>query len=106
MLSNPFFKDINFLKMTKQLKGIRNNTDLQNVLIPFSIDTGIEFDLSEFECIQLSLAKNLAQKHLLLVQPLHRNGSIKINVINTGLRDIKIDADTFIATALIQKSNL
>lgn len=106
VLSNPFFKDFNFLKMTKQLKGIRNNPNLQEALMPFTIDTGIEFDLSKFEFIQLSLAESLSQKHLLLVQPFQKNGKIKINVINIGLKDVKIEVNTLIATALIQKSDL
>lgn len=104
ILSNPFFKDFNLLKISKQLKGLRSNPDLQNILIPFEILTGITIELDDLEYIQLHLTDTLSKKHLLLVQPVTDGENLKVQVLNLGLKDVKIEVGTLIATALIQRA--
>ncbi|ETJ00395.1 MAG: hypothetical protein Q611_LSC00083G0001, partial [Leuconostoc sp. DORA_2] len=51
-LSNPFFKGLNILSLGK-LKNIRDNEDLQGILKPVLVPTGIKAYMAEGEYLQL-----------------------------------------------------
>lgn len=105
VLSDPFFHGISVINIQKKLKGFRNNPELQNILSPVLVETGISIHLSDDELVQLVIDENLIQnKHLIPVQTTVTGQNIKVKLINVGLKDFVVNADETIATATILKS--
>ena len=107
-VNNPFFKGINILQLPKKLKGFRNNPDLQKLLQPKALNTGIKMRLNENEFVFFSPAENLVlEKRLLSTnQIIGQNESLAPLFINFGLKKIKLDKNTVIGTIIIQKTSI
>ncbi|QIL50811.1 hypothetical protein G7084_05475 [Weissella coleopterorum] len=105
ILSNSFFQGISVINIQKKLKGFRSNPELQKLLSPTLVETGISIHLDEDEMIQLVVNDNLIQnKHLIPVQTVISGQNIKVQLINVGLKDIVVNIEELIATAIIFKS--
>lgn len=102
-VNNPFFKGINVLQLPKKLKGFRDNPDLKNLLAPVELNSGLIVDLMEDEFIIFELNKELSMsKRLILVnQYFGKKEIIKPQVINFGIKKVKIKSDEVIGTILV-----
>lgn len=102
VLSNPFFKGISIVNLPKKLKGVRSNENLNDLLKPVVVHTGISIELDTLETIQLVPNEKLIQEqHLLSVNTSSDGQNIDISFINIGINDVVIEAGQFVATALI-----
>jgi dUTP pyrophosphatase len=100
-LSNPFFKGLNVFALGK-LKGIRDNEDLQQILKPVLVPTGIKAYMGENEYLQLvSRSSAPIKKRLMMPNAVGivdadyynnagNEGEIFFQFINFGLKDVKI----------------
>jgi len=99
--SNPFFKGLSILSLGK-LKGVRDNTDLQNMLKPVLIPTGIKAYMAEGEYLQLvSRSSGPIKKRIMMPNAVgivdadyynnpSNEGEIFFQFINFGMKDVHI----------------
>ncbi|TPF02752.1 hypothetical protein DIS13_04120 [Weissella paramesenteroides] len=102
-VNNPFFKGINILQLPKKLKGFRDNKDLQSLLEPKMLKTGIqiEIDLKKFLLFEPALYL-LTEKRLQVVNRVFGNGQkIEPMFVNFGLKKIKLEKGTIIGHIFI-----
>lgn len=102
--SNPFFHGMNILALGKKLKGLRDNTDLKELLKPVSIRTGIKAELEINQFITFVPCKSFSgENRLLNVDNIYGSiESIDPVFINFGLKDVKIFKGDLLGTILIQ----
>ncbi len=100
-LSNHFFKGLSILSLGK-LKGVRDNADLQNMLKPVLIPTGIKAYMDNGEYLQLvSRSSGPIKKRIMMPNGVgivdadyynnsSNEGEIFFQFINFGIKDVKI----------------
>ena len=100
-LSNHFFKGLSILSLGK-LKNVRNNEDLQNLLKPVLIPTGIKAYMAEGEYLQLvSRSSGPIKKRIMMPNSVGivdadyynndaNEGEIFFQFINFGIKDVHI----------------
>lgn len=100
-LSNQFFKGLSILSLGK-LKGVRDNADLQNILKPILIPTGIKAYMADGEYLQLvSRSSGPIKKRIMMPNGVgivdadyynnsSNEGEIFFQFINFGINDVKI----------------
>lgn len=100
-LSNPFFKGLNVFALGK-LKGIRDNEELQQILKPVLVPTGIKAYMGDSEYLQLvSRSSAPIKKRLMMPNAVGivdadyynndgNEGEIFFQFINFGLKDVTI----------------
>ena len=100
-LSNHFFKGLSILSLGK-LKGVRDNADLQNMLKPVLIPTGIKAYMDNGEYLQLvSRSSGPIKKRIMMPNGVgivdadyynnsSNEGEIFFQFINFGINDVKI----------------
>ncbi|GMA69779.1 dUTP diphosphatase [Leuconostoc litchii] len=101
ILSNPFFKGLNVFSLGK-LSGIKDNEDLQNILKPVLVPTGIKAYMGEGEYLQLvSRSSGPIKKRIMMPNAVGivdadyynnegNEGEIFFQFINFGLKDVHI----------------
>lgn len=105
-LSNPFFqglKGINILQIPKKIKGFRSNSDLQQLLDPIKINTGIKSILQEGEFV-LFQPNNEALAMLKLqgsTQIFTTGEDISPLLVNYGMHEAKLKKNTVIGTIIV-----
>ncbi|WP_220740731.1 deoxyuridine 5'-triphosphate nucleotidohydrolase [Leuconostoc miyukkimchii] len=99
--SNQFFKGLSILSLGK-LKGVRDNADLQNMLKPVLVPTGIKAYMAEGEYLQLvSRSSGPIKKRIMMPNAVgivdadyynnpSNEGEIFFQFINFGLKDVHI----------------
>lgn len=99
-VDNPFFKGINILQISKKLKGFRNNSDLNKLLEPQSLDTGVKVESEETGIIYFEPKETLVtEKKLILVNHVFEERKVISPLfVNFGLKKVKLDAGMVIGT--------
>lgn len=107
-VNNPFFKGINVLQLPKKLKGFRENSDLQRLLEPQALETGIYLELSPEDYSIFIPSNNLLQnKKLILVRnTFGAEDAVLPLFVNFGLKKVKLSAGTVIGVLLIQTAKI
>ncbi|WPQ68714.1 hypothetical protein [Weissella paramesenteroides] len=105
-VNNPFFKGINVLQLPKKLKGFRDNKDLQEILKPQEVNTGVQVKLDEGELAFFEPDKDLilSNKLILVSRIFGENEGIVPMFINYGLQKVRLKANTIVGTIFIQKN--
>lgn len=105
-VNNPFFKGINVLQLPKKLKGFRDNPDLQEILKPQEVNTGVQVKLDEGELAFFEPDKDLilTNKLILVNRIFGKNEDIVPMFINYGLQKVRLKANTIVGTIFIQKN--
>ncbi|MFL2044349.1 hypothetical protein [Weissella hellenica] len=106
VVNNPFFKGINVLQLPKKLKGFRDNPDLQEILKPQEVNTGVQVKLDEGELAFFEPDKDLilTNKLILVNRIFGKNEDIVPMFINYGLQKVRLKANTIVGTIFIQKN--
>ena len=101
VLSNPFFKGLNILSLGK-LKDIRDDADIQDLLKPVLVPTGIKAYMAEGEYLQLvSRSSSPIKKRIMMPNAIGivdadyynndaNEGEIFFQFINFGIKDVHI----------------
>ncbi|KAA8442508.1 hypothetical protein FKV75_01035 [Weissella paramesenteroides] len=107
-VNNPFFKGVNILQLPKKIKGFRDNSDLNDLLAPKILETGIFLSIADDECAFFVAERSLvSNRKLMNVKEIFGNKEqINPMFINFGLKNIKLSAGTVIGTVVIIKTNL
>lgn len=105
-LNNPFFKGfkgINILQIPKKMKGFRNNPDLNRLLDPIKIDTGIKASLEEGQFVLFQPNIETLRMHKLQgVSQLFTNGQeICPSFINYGMHEASLKNGTVIGSIIV-----
>lgn len=110
-INNPFFKGlkgVNLLQLPKKMKGFRDNSDLDNFLVPTVINTGIKVELDEKQFIIFrpndAILKN--KKLHSSVQIFTDMVEIAPSIINYGLHNVKLSKETIIGDIIIMNATL
>lgn len=102
-VNNPFFKGINVLQLPKKLKSFRNNSDLQTLLKPQKLNTGIKLDFLDNEIAFFEADPDLTlNKKLNLTN--HVFGSqnlVQPYFVNMGINKVKLSKGTVIGVLVI-----
>ena len=103
-LSNPFFKGLNILQLPKMMKGLRQNADLQTMLLPVAVPTDVTAELAANQVAVFVPSQQLADEHRLHVSTQYFGSGVEIKptFINLGLKDVKLASGTVLGTVLIQ----
>lgn len=107
ILSNPFFRDFNFLGLSKKFKGLRKNEDLKNIFKPVTVKTDIQLKLKDNQFITFIPEKKYSEDNKLfnvnnLFGP---NDSIEPTFVNFGLEDVKIRKGDLLGVIIIQSAS-
>jgi dUTP pyrophosphatase len=107
-VNNPLFKGINVLQLPKKLKGFRDNQDLQTLLAPKALNTGVKLELADDEFALFEPKLDLVtSKRLQNVNRVFGDGQeISPQFINFGLKKVKLNAGVLIGYLIIQKAVL
>lgn len=107
-VNNPFFKGINVLQLPKKLKGFRDNQDLQTLLAPKALHTGVKLELADDEFTLFEPKLDLVtSKRLQNVNRVFGDGQeIVPQFVNFGLKKVKLNAGAIIGYITIQKAVL
>lgn len=101
VLSNPFFRGLNIFSLGK-LKNVSDNEDLQQLLKPVLVPTGIKAYMQEGEYLQLvSRSSGPIKKRIMMPNAVgivdadyynndNNEGEIFFQFINFGIRDVHI----------------
>lgn len=101
-VNNPFFKGINIIQLPKKLKGFRDNSDLNNLLDPKKVRTGIKLELGDNELAIFSPNIKLTNKKLKNINYVFGNGEmIEPSFINFGLKNVVLEKGTNIGFLII-----
>ncbi|WP_404975209.1 hypothetical protein [Weissella paramesenteroides] len=101
-VNNPFFKGINILQLPKKLKGFRDNSDLNNLLDPKKVRTGIKLELDDNELAIFSPNIKITDKKLKNTNFVFGNGEmIEPSFINFSLKNVVLEKGTNIGFLII-----
>lgn len=102
--SNPFFHGFNILALSKKMKGFRNNADLNKILTPVVVQTGIQVDLNENQFVTFIPDKKFADdlKLLSVRDYFSSNDLIQPSFINLGMKDVKVRKGENLGIILVQ----
>lgn len=103
VLSNSFFKGINVLALPKMLKVGRSNPDLQSILEPVAVQTGIQAGLADNQVLLFVPDSALVrEKRLHIAESYFGNGQLVTPLfINLGLKDVRLKAGSVLGTVMI-----
>lgn len=106
-VNNPFFKGINILQLPKKLKGFRDNPDLETLLEPKSLNTGIKLKLddNEFALFEPNPDLIIDNRLLLNSHAFGNNEIVKPMFINFGLKKIKLSIGQVVGKLIIITAN-
>lgn len=101
-VNNPFFKGLNVLQLPKKLKGFRDNSDLQTLLEPKTLKTGIKLELDDNQFAIFITDLRMVDKKLHNVSSIFSNGErVEPKFNNFGLKNITLKKGTIIGTLII-----
>lgn len=104
-VNNPFFKGVNVFQLPKKLKGFRDNPDLQTLLEPKALHTGVKLELADDEFALFEPNLDLVtSKRLQKVNCVFGNGQeVLPQFVNFGLKKVKLAKNTCVGVLFIQK---
>lgn len=105
-INNPFFtglRGMNIIQLPKKMKGFRDNPDLQNLLEPVKVRTGIKADLndSQFLIFQPDLEFLRAHKLWANNQIFGHDEEIVPTILNYGFHDVTLTKDMVIGNIIV-----
>lgn len=102
--SNPFFRGINILALSKKMKGFRDNEDLNKVLKPIIVKTDIHANLEENQFVTFIPDNKFAKvmKVFSVRDYFGPSELIQPSFVNFGMKDVKIHKGENIGIILIQ----
>lgn len=106
-LNNPFFKDFNFLNLSKKFKGVRQNEDLKKIFKPKTIKTGIQALLNKNQYVIFIPEKKFSNNERLLnIDNIYGpTDMIEPVFVNLGLKDVQINKGDQLGVIIIQSVN-
>lgn len=107
VLSNPFFKDFNFLGLSKKFKGLRKNNDLKNIFKPITVKTDIQLRLKDNQFVVFIPERKFADENRLFnVNNIYgATDLIEPAFVNFGLNDVKICKGDILGVIIIQSAS-
>ena len=102
-VNNPFFKGINVLQLPKKLKGFRDNPDLQTLLEPKKINTGIKLmlDNNQFVLFEPDLQLMTERRLQSVNRVFGSEDNVEPKFVNFGLKNVNLKKGTIIGNIFI-----